>query len=113
MDYDSGQCMSFAVEHLVGLDGYNCLLLAARNKATSKLHLFLVFKAMGKIFQRYGRYGVWEEIKSTADYARIKYLTENAQAAKRVPVMRNISLRPFLLREISKDDLLENFGKAG
>ncbi len=113
MDYYSGQCKNLVVEHLFGLYGYKCLFVAARNKVNSKLHLFLIFKMMGKIFQRHGRHDTWEEVRKSDEYAMIKNLAEHALVIKKVHFISNAKLRPFFLKNFSPDDLRESFGKVG
>lgn len=112
MDYYCGQCQNLVVEHLIGLYGYKCLFVAARNKVSSKLHLFLIFKLMGKIFQRHGRHYTWEELKNSDEYAMIKNLTENALVHKKIRFISNTRLRPFFLENFSQDDLRESFGEV-
>jgi len=72
-------------KYLIDVPRCDCVFGSAREKATGKSLLFLIFNHRGKIYRRNGLNGTWIELRNEDEYVRVRELLLKAISDKQVP----------------------------
>jgi len=73
------------IKHLVEIRQCDCVIVTARERATGRSQIFLIFNHRGKIYRRNGLNGTWRELDSETEYSLIRQLLARAVENNTIP----------------------------
>ena len=72
-------------KYLIDVPRCDCVFGSARERATGKSFLFLIFNHRGKIYRRNGLNGTWIELHNEDEYSSVRGILLKAISDKHVP----------------------------